>query len=323
MNTSNTSANTTSDPIEPYIQHKILVLSEDTPVRVAARAMNEKHVGSVLVGSADGMIGGILTDRDLATQVMGFGLSLDTPLSEIMCRDVISVEEDATIDAVVKLMEAHAIRRMVISRKPLHPNSKNSSGGKRFFGIISLDDLIVAGKVSVEQIRSIVKAQTVNHHVRISNRQRSESHTETTLGRFNNIMALHMNVDKERAETMNLHILKDLIQILSYTTAAHFIIQLPKLLQEDLFDLPAGPNRQINAAALIHSLSNRYQLASDQSRKVVRGFWAGLTEFLKSENPVRLLEHLPADVSELLLGRTFTAGTLPRTNETRRHEATL
>jgi Mg/Co/Ni transporter MgtE len=55
----------------PFIDRSIIILNEFTPARAAARAMSERHVGCVLVSDHHHHIVGIVTDRDLAIEVIG------------------------------------------------------------------------------------------------------------------------------------------------------------------------------------------------------------------------------------------------------------
>ena len=51
---------------------KILALPPETPVRVAARAMADRNVGSVMVVE-DGKLVGIFTERDALVRVLAGG----------------------------------------------------------------------------------------------------------------------------------------------------------------------------------------------------------------------------------------------------------
>src|SRR3989344_3872325 len=130
------------ETIQAFIHGGMLVLEETTTANVAARAMEERKVGSV-VCMKEGKVTGILTDRDLATQIVAFRLSVDTPISEVMTPEIQCVNEYASLADVVNIMETYGVRRVPVVQKINHNREK-------CVGMVTLDDLLISQAISLE-----------------------------------------------------------------------------------------------------------------------------------------------------------------------------
>jgi len=75
---------------------------------------------------------GIITDRDIVVRVVAEGKSLDTPVEEVMTKNVIVAHENDQIRDVIKIMREKAIRRL-----PVIDDNGNLSG------IVTFDDIFV------------------------------------------------------------------------------------------------------------------------------------------------------------------------------------
>jgi CBS domain-containing protein len=113
----------------------------------AARAMEDNRVGAVLV-SHQGHLVGIVTDRDVALAVARDDFDSGTmPLEAVMTGVVGTCAEDASLADIVTTMRQFACRRVPLLR------------AGRPVGIVTLDDLVVAGAASPEDVAAIVSAQ--------------------------------------------------------------------------------------------------------------------------------------------------------------------
>jgi len=117
-------------PVKDLIKRKVVVIEPDDPVRLAAKRMEDKLVGSLVVIDGDKPIG-IITDRDIALRVVGAGKSPDTPVREVMTRDPITIREDASFFELTKAFRDAAVRRIIVV-------DKNGS----LVGLISIDDVM-------------------------------------------------------------------------------------------------------------------------------------------------------------------------------------
>jgi CBS domain-containing protein len=95
----------------------------------AARAMAEIDAGVLPVGDEDRLVG-MITDRDIAVRAVALGKGPDTPVSDVMSREVKYCFEDEDLEHVAKNMGDIQLRRLpVVSRD------------KRLVGIVALGDI--------------------------------------------------------------------------------------------------------------------------------------------------------------------------------------
>ncbi len=117
-------------PVKDLIKRKVVVIEPDDPVKLAAKRMEDKMVGSLVVIDGDRPVG-IITDRDIALRVVGREKSPDTPVREVMTKDPITIREDATFFELTKTFREAAVRRLIVVDKE----------GK-LVGLISIDDVM-------------------------------------------------------------------------------------------------------------------------------------------------------------------------------------
>lgn len=104
------------DTVELVMTPDPIAIDPSTSVRDAALAMREADVGDVLVVD-DGVVTGIVTDRDIAVRAVASGANpLTTPVSEICSHVVFFVAPDDPIDRALELMREHAVRRIPVVR---------------------------------------------------------------------------------------------------------------------------------------------------------------------------------------------------------------
>ncbi|MBX2934060.1 MAG: CBS domain-containing protein [Ferruginibacter sp.] len=103
-----------------------------TSVYHALELMVEKNVSSLLITEND-KLAGIFTERDYARKVVLKGKSSkETPVSDIMTANVITVTPNNSIDECMKLMTGKFIRHL-----PVVENDK-------LLGVVSIGDLVRA-----------------------------------------------------------------------------------------------------------------------------------------------------------------------------------
>lgn len=111
----------TTDPV---------VCDATSSLKEAAAAMRDRHIGDVLVRESDGQLCGIVTDRDLVVRGLAAGDGLDSmTLADVCNTDLQTVQADAPVSEVVRLMEERAIRRAPVLE------------GDDLVGIVSIGDL--------------------------------------------------------------------------------------------------------------------------------------------------------------------------------------
>ena len=122
--------------VQDICTRDVVVASKTDMLVDAARRMRTSHVGAVvIVESTAGrlMPVGIVTDRDIVVSVVAgdpdhFNFML---ISDMMTIDLVTARADDSIDAAIRLMQQHGIRRLPIV---------DADGG--LVGILTLDDVL-------------------------------------------------------------------------------------------------------------------------------------------------------------------------------------
>lgn len=116
--------------VREIMQSPVVCVGPGQSVETAAKVFRRYQIGALPVCNSQGMLCGMLTDRDLVIRCLAMGkLPAQTCVREIMTKQVISVSPD--MDATVA---AHLMGRKRVRRLPV------VEGGK-VRGILSLDDL--------------------------------------------------------------------------------------------------------------------------------------------------------------------------------------
>jgi CBS domain-containing protein len=103
----------TRQPVGLLAHGQPLVCSPASSLREAARGMVESGASSVLVRLGDGELG-ILTDHDLRSRVVARGLSLDTPVREVMSTPVFTARAEQSAAEVMLAMLDRGIRHVPV-----------------------------------------------------------------------------------------------------------------------------------------------------------------------------------------------------------------
>jgi CBS domain-containing protein len=107
----------------------VKIASPNQPIRDAARLMAQIDAGVLPVGENDRLVG-MITDRDITIRAVGADKGPQTPIRDIMSKEVMYCFEDDDLDEVVQNMADIKLRRLpVLNRK------------KRLVGILSLGDI--------------------------------------------------------------------------------------------------------------------------------------------------------------------------------------
>jgi CBS domain-containing protein len=115
--------------IEGHVTRKLVALEGSASCGEAARLMDERRIGAIAVRDG-GRVVGIVTERDLATRVLGAGKSADLPVREAMRRDVPSITLKSSEVECSKVMREHATRHLIVEETG------------EVVGIISMRDII-------------------------------------------------------------------------------------------------------------------------------------------------------------------------------------
>lgn len=125
--------------------HEIVSIAPDAPVLAAITLMAERGIGALLVMQGQTLVG-IVSERDYARSIVLKGRSsANTPVQEIMGRDLFVVRPDDSIDHCMRLCTHERVRYLPVVDKDMT------------IGVVSLGDLVKA--VISEQTEQIEQLQ--------------------------------------------------------------------------------------------------------------------------------------------------------------------
>ena len=122
-----------------------IVTKPQTSLREALTLVHEKQVGSVLITEDGHEILGILTRDDVLSRVTLAGISLETPISAVMSKNVKTLTVDDTAEAAAIMMSQYRIRHVPVLEQG------------RIVGCISERDLFSLQRLSFDTISSAVR----------------------------------------------------------------------------------------------------------------------------------------------------------------------
>jgi|SRR5208282_2130744 len=138
----------------------VVVCGAQTSALQAASLMRHRHVGDVVVvddPSDEGVPLGVVTDRDLAIEVLGNGLDpAKTTVGSLMRKPVVIARETEDTALIIERMRACGVRRVPVV-----------AGEGGVVGIVTLNDLLKAlvGEMSA-LLEIVTKGQRNEQHSR-------------------------------------------------------------------------------------------------------------------------------------------------------------
>ena len=140
--------------INECMTRDVCTISPDRTVQEAARVMAAMDIGALPVGDNDRLVG-MITDRDIAVRAMSERMGCDTPVRDVMTRDIKYCFEDEDIAHVASNMGDIQVRRLPVLDR-----------GKRLVGIVALGDLarLRAGRRTIGDTLCEVSRQGGQHN---------------------------------------------------------------------------------------------------------------------------------------------------------------
>ena len=138
-------------PIGDYCKKPAATVRGDATVRAAALRMKHEGLGSLAVVE-DGRPTGIVTDRDLVLETLGKRLDPGSMrIDEIVCRTLVTIEQDAPVREAARMIRRHAVRRLpVVDEKG------------QLVGIVAADDLLSLAAAELGGLAVAVRTQSPN-----------------------------------------------------------------------------------------------------------------------------------------------------------------
>lgn len=276
-----------------YRRPRMVALQPNRTVMEAARALESNNIGAVLV-MREGELVGIVTDRDLAVRALGHALDPNTPVSQVMTENVITLPSSAKAEDALATMKRHNIRRI-----PLVDDG-------RLVGMVTLDDLILDEQVSPDDLATIVEAQIgeggPSPSPRTLQARRSTSRAESTYKEFLSHLQRQSGLASlEETETAVECVIGPILQRLVPDEADDFIAQLPSLLQPRLRPYVTGPDRSVTYESIISGIVDRLGVDPERAAEIFETIGFETLVSVSEGEAEDVQRALPADIRQALL----------------------
>lgn len=135
--------------VRDYCRRDACTATPDESIREAAKRMDARGVGCLVVVDAQQRPIGILTDRDIVMRVLRRHADADSvQVGTVMERDPSSVRDGTPLDTAVRVMRRDTVRRMPVV---------DDAG--RLVGILSVDDALQLLASELAGVAQAVRAQ--------------------------------------------------------------------------------------------------------------------------------------------------------------------
>ena len=91
----------------------VVTAKPNITVKEAIKILHEKHVGSVIITDEAQRCVGIFTERD-AIRIVASDIPLDTPIDQVMTKNVTTIGEEASLDEARRIIVSHGIRHLPV-----------------------------------------------------------------------------------------------------------------------------------------------------------------------------------------------------------------
>jgi len=292
-----------------YLQARLVVLGPDASAYDASRAMQDNHVGAVLVYDGQRLTG-IVTDRDLALGVMAADLDpVEARLEDIMSNPVAVLPASATAADAARLMLAHHVRRIPIL------------DGTRVVGLVSLDDLLLEQSVDAPTLAAVVRAQ-LSDPARLKRRgpvgpsaacggtdaarerlaQRHDARAQRSYAALiQRAQAAACLTAPERAAAVVEEVLSAIVRRIRPQEARRLLAQVPSLLAERLeSEVEDASDLNVTRQGLERAIALRLSVDGEHASQLARAVGGALIQTITEGEVAHLRNQLPADMKELL-----------------------
>ena len=99
--------------VKDFMTKGVLTVDEEKTIFEAAKLMSQKEVGDVVVLKGE-IPRGIVTERDFVRRVVARKTPLDSKISDVMSRPLITIDPDASLKEAARKMVKRGIRRLPV-----------------------------------------------------------------------------------------------------------------------------------------------------------------------------------------------------------------
>jgi CBS domain-containing protein len=136
-------------PVGDFCRREPCTATADESIREAAKRMDARGVGCLVVVDAEGKPVGMLTDRDLVMRGLRRRRDPDsTTVGELMHDDVTRVREAAPLEVAIRRMRSDAVRRIPVV---------DDAG--RLVGILAADDVLQLAASELAGVAEAIRTQ--------------------------------------------------------------------------------------------------------------------------------------------------------------------
>jgi CBS domain-containing protein/uncharacterized protein (DUF2267 family) len=290
-----------------YTQCRLVVLRPEKCVYEAVRAMEDNHIGVVIVHDGSQLVG-VVTDRDLAIQVVGADLDpFDVQLREIVSAPAIVIPVNASEDDAARLMLNHRVRRIPIV------------DGAELVGLVTLDDLILEQAVDMVTCAAVLRAQlsepsrlkrrgppgpavalpgTDAQRERLARRHTARA-TSAHARLVHRVLEATSLATFEQAEAALEEVVSGVARRISPEEARQFLAQLPSLLSDRMTPGLDGVDRDITRGTLEQAVMRRLSVDQQRADEILRHVWRVLVESIGPGEMDDVHGQLPPDMKEV------------------------
>ena len=125
--------------VSEIMNKNVVTVSPEETVALASRLLSRHNIGSMPVCRRDGVICGVITDRDIVLRCVANGCDPhDTPVRDVMSRSVVTVSPDDSISKASELMGQAQVRRLPVA------------ADGRLVGVVAMADMTRRGSCRME-----------------------------------------------------------------------------------------------------------------------------------------------------------------------------
>lgn len=154
----------TTSKVKTLLTREAVMITKYETIQSAAKTMAEENVSAVLITDPeidteeeDNDFVGIITDRDLCTKVLACGLNFETPVSEVMSTELISLDHNAYVFEAMLMMLRYNVHHLPVLRN------------KQPIGVLEVSDIVrYESQNSLLFVSSIFQQQTIEDLVILS-----------------------------------------------------------------------------------------------------------------------------------------------------------
>ena len=136
--------------IKQLIERKCFTVSPAEPLKQVIKKLAKHNIGALVVTNKDGIIKGLVSERDIVQRLAKFNTLDDLIASDVMTQDVISVTTNVTSSELMRVMTEKKCRHLPILLK------------SQLVGIVSIGDvvkrLLEKYQDEAEQLRSFINS---------------------------------------------------------------------------------------------------------------------------------------------------------------------